>query len=146
MKIRTSLVAAGAAVVLGSTGALVLPAMASAHTDSTTLKFTSVQKASVNFSKSSFGQQDTDVNAAGKTIGFDMLYGSAVSTTSANVNITGNFSGGFLYGTGSVSLKTGAFSKGKVTGGTGTFKGATGTITAKPISKTKTAVTITYSG
>ena len=38
------------------------------------------------------------------------------------------------------------FSKGKVTGGTGAFKGATGTITAKNISSTKTAVTITYSG
>jgi hypothetical protein len=33
-----------------------------------------------------------------------------------------------------------------VTGGTGAFAGATGTIKAKAISKTKTAVTITYSG
>ncbi len=38
------------------------------------------------------------------------------------------------------------FSNGKVTGGTGAFAGATGTIKAKDISKTKTAVTITYSG
>jgi len=35
---------------------------------------------------------------------------------------------------------------GKVTGGTGAFAHATGTITAKPISSTKTAVTVTYSG
>jgi hypothetical protein len=31
-----------------------------------------------------------------------------------------------------------------VTGGTGAFAGATGTITAKSISATKTTVTITY--
>jgi len=39
---------------------------------------------------------------------------------------------------------TGAFSNGKVTGGTGSFKGATGTITVKPISNIKAAVTVTY--
>ena len=146
MKVRTSIIAAGAAVVLGTTGALVLPAVASAHSASTTLKFISVQKASVTFSKTAFGQQDTDVNAAGKTIGFDMLYLTAVSATAGNVNITGDLNGGFLYGTGTINLKTGAFSNGKVTGGTGAFAKATGTIKAKTISKTKTAVTITYSG
>jgi hypothetical protein len=43
--------------------------------------------------------------------------------------------------------KTGAFSNGKVTGGTGSFNGATGSITAKNPNKagTRTAVTITYS-
>jgi hypothetical protein len=146
MKLRTSIAAAGAAAVLGVTGALVLPAVASAHSASTTLKFISVTKASITFSKTSFGSQDTDVNAAGKTIGFDEIYGAATSATAGNVNITGDLSGGLLYGTGTVSLKTGAFSNGKVTGGTGTFAGATGTIKAKKISKTKTAVTITYSG
>jgi hypothetical protein len=54
--------------------------------------------------------------------------------------------GGFLYGTFTISLKTGAISNGKVTGGTGAFAGATGTIKAKDLSSTKTAVTITYSG
>jgi hypothetical protein len=146
MKIRTPIIAAGAAVVLGTTGALVLPAVASAHSASTTLKFISVQKASVNFSKTAFGQQDTDVNAAGKTIGFDMLYLTAVSATTGNVNITADLNGGFLYGTGTINFKTSAFTNGKVTGGTGAFAGATGTIKAKDISKTKTAVTITYSG
>ena len=146
MKIRTSIIAAGAAVALGTTGALVLPAVASAHSASTTLKFISVQKASVTFSKTAFGQQDTDVNAAGKTVGFDMLYITAVSATAGNVNITGDTKGGFLYGTGTINFKTGAFSNGKVTGGTGAFAKATGTIKTKTISKTKTAVTITYSG
>jgi hypothetical protein len=146
MKVRTSMIAAGAAVVLGTTGALVLPAVASAHSASTTLKFVSVEKASVFFGKTALAQQDTDVNAKGKTIGFDELYVAVVSATTGNVNITGDISGGFLYGTGTINLKTGAFTNGKVTGGTGAFKGATGTIKAKAISKTKTAVTITYSG
>jgi hypothetical protein len=52
--------------------------------------------------------------------------------------------GGFLYGTVTTTDKGMTF-KGKVTGGTGPFKGATGTITAKAISSTKTAVTIVYS-
>jgi hypothetical protein len=146
MKFRTSIIAAGAAVVLGTTGALVLPAVASAHSSATTLKFVSVEKAFIPFSKATFGQQDTDVNAVGKTIGFDELYFAATSASSANANVTGDFSGGLLYGTFTVNLKTGAITNGKVTGGTGAFAGATGTIKGKAISKTKTAVTITYTG
>ncbi len=42
MKFRRSIAATGAAVVLGGTGALVLPAIASAHSATTTLKFTAV--------------------------------------------------------------------------------------------------------
>lgn len=145
MRIRTSIIAAGAAAILGTTGALLVPAVASAHSATTTLKFTSVQKSSINFSKTAFGQQDTDMSGT-KTIGFDMLHVTATSATMGAVNITGDFSGGFLYGTGTINFKTGAFTNGKVTGGTGSFKGATGTITAKQISSTKTAVTVIYSG
>ena len=146
MKIRTSLAAAGAAVVLGTTGALVLPAIASANSATHTLKFIGVQKATVSFTKTTGANQETDVNAAGKTVGFDMIYFAATSATSGAVNITVDTSGGFLYGTATVSIKTGAITNGKVTGGTGSFAGATGTIKAKAISGTKHAVTITYSG
>jgi hypothetical protein len=146
MKLRTSLTAAGAAVVLGTTGALVLPAVASAHSDSTTLKFIAVHKAMVSFTKATFGAQETDTNMAGKTVGFDMLYLAATSPSSAAVNATVDTKGGFLYGTFTLNLKTGAVTKGKVTGGTGAFVGATGTIKAKTVSSTKEAVTITYSG
>jgi hypothetical protein len=145
MKLRTSLAAAGAAAVLGITGALVLPAVASAHSSATTLKFTAVQKAEVAFGKTAEGIQDTDVNAAGKTVGFDELYvafDAATGTGAANVTVDTN--GGFLYGTFDIS-KSGAVTNGKVTGGTGAFTGATGTIKVKTISSTKHAVTITYS-
>ena len=58
------------------------------------------------------------------------------------------FLGGFLYATATLNLKTGAVTDGKVTGGTGTFAGATGTLKAKNLNKsgTRTAVTIVYSG
>jgi hypothetical protein len=146
MKIRTSIIAAGAAVALGTTGALVLPAVASAHSSTHTLKFIAVQKASVQFTKTTFGQQETDVNATNKTIGFDEIYLADTSATTAAANVTGDYKGGMLYGTFNVNLKTGVITNGKVTGGTGAFAHATGTITAKPISSTKTAVTVTYSG
>ncbi len=146
MRVGTSIIAAGAAVVLGTSGALVLPAVASAHSASTTLKFTAVQKATVSFSKAAQGIQDTDVNTAGKTVGFDMLYVTATSPTSGTANVTVNTKGGFLYGTFNINFKTGAVTNGKVTGGTGAFTKATGTIKVKTISNTKHAVTITYSG
>jgi hypothetical protein len=146
MKVRRSIVAAGAAVVLGGTGAALLPAMASASSATHTLKFIAVQKGTVSFTKTTGANQETDVNAAGKTVGFDMIYFAATSATSGAVNITVDTSGGFLYGTATVSIKTGAITNGKVTGGTGAFKGAKGTIKAKAISSTKHAVTITYSG
>jgi hypothetical protein len=146
MKVRTSIIAAGAAVVLGTTGALVLPAVASAHSTATTLTFTAVQKGTVGFSSSAQGIQDTDVNAANKTVGFDMLYITATSASGGIANVTVDTKGGFLYGTFNINFTTGAITNGKVTGGTGAFKGATGTIKVKAISSTKHAVTITYSG
>ena len=148
MKLRTSLAAAGAAVVLGTTGAFVLPAVASAHATTHTLKFIAVQKAMVSFTTATVGTQETDINTAGKTVGFDMLYFAVTSASSAAVNVTVDTKGGFLYGKMSFNLKTGAVTNGKVTGGTGAFVGATGTIKAKALNKTGTrhAVTITYSG
>jgi hypothetical protein len=143
MKGRRSVIAVGAAVILGTTGALVVPAVASAQSPTHTLKFTSVEKKSIGFTKTTGGQQDTDVNSKGKTIGFDMIYFAQASATSAAINITVNTKGGFLYGTGTISFKTGK-ATGKVTGGTGAFKGATGTIKGTAISNVKEAVTITY--
>jgi hypothetical protein len=146
MKLRTSLSAAGAAVVLGTTGALVLPAVASAHGTTHTLTFVSVQKATVGFTTATGGLQNTDVNTVGKTVGFDMLYFAATSPSSVAVNLTVDTKGGFLYGTFTFNPNTGVVTNGKVTGGTGAFARATGTIKVKTISSTKHAVTITYSG
>jgi hypothetical protein len=144
MKLRTSLAAAAAAIVLGTTGALVLPAVASAHNASTTLKLTAVKVNSHPFTKTTSARQETDVNSAGKTIGFDDTYFTSTGKNSGTVNVAFDIKGGFLYGTVTTTNGGKTFS-GKVTGGTGAFAGATGTITAKPISSTKTPITIIYS-
>ena len=145
VKIRKSFAAVGVAVLVGA-GALVIPAAASAHTTSHTLKFISVTKKSAMFTKTTGGQQDTDVNAKGKIVGFDMLYFKLTSPHGSAVNVTLDTKGGFLYGTFNVNFNTGKITNGKVTGGTGKFKGATGTIRAKNLNTagTRTAVTVTY--
>lgn len=144
MRVRRSIAAAGAAVILGTMGALALPAVASAHNASTTLKFTAVTKASVNFSSTNFGLQETDVSSTGKTIGFDDVNIKATTPTSSTANVALDIKGGFLYGV-VTTTNGGKTFTGKVTGGTGAFKGATGTITGKAITSNKTAVTIVYS-
>ena len=136
MKVHTSIVAtaAGAAALVGA-GAFILPAVAASTPTAThTLQFISVKKASVNFTASTGAQQDTDVNSAGKVVGYDMVYFKIVSRTTATLNITGTTNGGMLYSTGKFNLNTGA------------FKGATGTLTARSLNKagTRTLVKITY--
>ena len=145
MKIRTTVAAAAAAAIVG-TGAFVLPAAASASTTTHTLKFTAETKSSVAFSNSAEAEQDTDVNGAGKVVGYDMIYLTVVSSTSVAINITVDVNGGMLYGTATLNGE-GVVSNGKVTGGTGSFKGATGKFTVKSLNKagTRHAVTITYS-
>jgi hypothetical protein len=145
MKIRTSIAAAGAAVVLGGTGAVLLPAVASAHSTTHTLKFTAVTLNSANFSKTAGGSAEKDVNSAGKTIGFDVINVQFDPTThKASGGVTLSTTGGFLYGT--LKFTQNPVIHGTVTGGTGTFKGATGTITGKQLNQsgTRTAVTVTY--
>ena len=146
MKLRTSLAAAGAAVVLGTTGAFVLPAVASAHSGTRTLKLIEVQNGTVSFTRATGGIRNIDVNAAGKTVGFDMLYFAATSPSTVAVNLTVDTKGGFLYGTFTFHPRTGVVTNGKVTGGTGAFAGATGTTKVKTVSPTKHVTTITYSG
>lgn len=145
MKIRTTMAATAAAAIVG-TGAFVLPAAASASTTTHTLKFTAETKSSADFSNSAEAEQDTDVNGAGKVVGYDMLYLAVVSSTRVAINITVDVNGGLLYGTATLNGE-GVVSNGKVTGGTGSFKGATGKFTVKTLNKagTRHAVAITYS-
>jgi hypothetical protein len=144
MKIRTTMAAAAAAAIVG-TGAFVLPAAASASTTTHTLKFTAETKSSAAFSNSTEAEQDTDVNGAGKVVGYDMLYIKLVSSTSAAINITVDVNGGMLYGTATLNSK-GMVMDGKVTGGTGAFAHAAGTLTVQTVNKagTRHAVKITY--
>jgi hypothetical protein len=146
MKIRTTIAAAGAAVVLGGAAGLAVPAAASAHPATHTLKFTAVSVNSAPFNSRNFGAQDTDVNSTGKTIGYDDLNvtftGPSMGPSGAG-HVALDIEGGLLYGT-IATTNAGKTFTGKVTGGTGPYQAATGTIAAKAISSTKTAVTITY--
>lgn len=145
MKIRTSIAGTVAAALIGA-GAFAFPALASASTATHTLKFISLQKATVTFSPVMAGQQDTDVNNAGKVVGYDMLYYAVASKTTFDAWWTVDIDGGFLTGTFTSNATTGAITNGKVTGGSRAFKGATGTLTAKALNQagTRVAVTITY--
>ena len=144
MKIRTTMAGAAAAAIVG-TGAFVLPAAASAGTTTHTLKFTAESKSSAAFSNSAEAEQDTDVNGAGKVVGYDVLYVKLVSPTSADLNITVDVNGGMLYGTAKLNSK-GMVTDGKVTGGTGAFAHAAGTLTVQTLNNagTRHAVKITY--
>jgi hypothetical protein len=133
---------AGAAVLTAA--AFMLPASASVHATTHTLKFTAVSTNSVVFSKKSDGFLDTDVNKAGKKIGFDQVIIVAKLTGSSAGNITFDIKAGMLYGTFAENSRTGKLTSGKVTGGTGAFKHARGTFKAKVIGTTKTAVTLAY--
>lgn len=142
MRVRRSITAAGAAVVLGTSGALA-PAAASAHSAAHTLTFTSVARKFVSFTKTTGAEQDTDVSAAGKIIGFDDA-NFAIGKATSRAGIAFVLDGGFLYGSLTISRSTGA-ARGPVTGGTGRFSGATGTIIGKSVTRNKEAITITYS-
>ena len=144
MKLHTSIAAIGTAAVLATTGAFLLPAAASAHPVTHTLKFTSVQQATANFSKTTGGAEDKDISKAGKVIGYDVLrFTFNQKTNTVSIGVAVDTKGGMLYGV--LRESRGPVSRGKVTGGTGTFHGAAGTITARSNKNgTKTAVTITY--
>src|SRR6516162_1600564 len=91
MKFRATIAAIGIAAALGITGTIVLPAAASAHATTHTLKFTSVQQASVQYSSTVGGSEDKDVNKAGKVIGFDVAqfaFNPQTNTISISVAIT----------------------------------------------------------
>jgi hypothetical protein len=145
MKIRNSIAAAAAAatVALGTAGALAGPALASPHCASHTLKFTTVT-ASVTLTKISGAIEGTDVNSKGKTIGYNVGYEVITGRTSATLSAATAVTGGLLYVT-AATTDLGKTYNGRVTGGTGAFKGATGTVSAKRITGQKLAVTIIYS-
>jgi hypothetical protein len=145
MKIRTSIAAAGATVVLGSAAGLVLPAVASAQTATHTLKVTAVLSGQTLFSPTTVGRAENDLNSAGKITGFDVVYVVVnPHTGTASGDVTFDTNGGLLYGT--LKITSSPVIHGTVTGGTGAFQDATGTIVGKALNKndTRTAITITY--
>lgn len=144
MKLRTrsAIAAMVTAAAVGSTGAILLPA-ASARTATHSLAFTSVSRATVQFSKTARATEGKDVSEAGKVIGYDvsrLSYDPKTGTVSVGIAI--DLKGGFLYGV--LRASDPVVAHGIVTGGTGAFAGARGTITARDKKDSKTAITIKY--
>lgn len=108
-----------------------------------TLKFTSRTDNTVTITDTISVNQDTDLDGTGKTIGFDNTYVTITGNT-ATADAALAINGGFLYAT-FASQDGGQNWSGEVTGGTGKFKGATGTVTATATSQTELAVTVDYS-
>jgi hypothetical protein len=146
MKKRITVAAIATTAALGGACAFLVPAAsASTSVASHTVSFTSIQEAEHNYSQTVTSQQDKDVNKAGKIVGFDLLYlVFNPKSETAKINFTAVLNGGFVYGVANASSNP--LIHGTVSGGTGIFKGAAGTIDAKNLNNagTKTAITITY--
>ena len=146
MKIRWSIMAAAAAVVLGSTGALALPAVAGAHSATTTLTFKAVAYNTIAFSGGDEGYHQIDFSSTGAKIGFDDVYAIPQTCCTVTADVAFAINGGLLYG--SFATNGSPTFSGTVTGGTEAFSGVTGTINGRLINNptlTKITFTITYS-
>ena len=146
MKLRLLVVLAGTTAAVG-VGAFLLPAAGHSGSPATThtIRFTAVTEKQATLGKSTFVQSQVDHNKAGTVIGVDVInvaFSSTMSLSHGRVALSAK--GGMLYGM--LTFPTATTTTGKVTGGTGRFKGATGTIVGKNLnaSGTRTKVTVTY--
>jgi hypothetical protein len=146
MKVRSAIIALGAVALAAGSCAVAAPAIASAHAGARTHKlvFTSVLVNQVEYSSTSEALQDKDVNGKGQVIGFDELYTTFNPKTGGKATVAVALKGGLLIG--KLAITQSGIS-GTVTGGTGSFAGAKGTISGHSLnsSGTRTAVTIDYS-
>ncbi len=146
MKSRLTIAALATTAALGGTCAFLVPAaIASPSAAKThTLSVTSVQVSQVS-SGLVTNFEDKDLNKAGKVVGYDLLHAvfNPKKGTGA-VNVVIATSGGFVYGVATATASP--VIHGTVTGGTGVFKGAAGTILAKDLNRagTRSAITVTY--
>jgi hypothetical protein len=140
-RVVAGFVAAGL-VVAGATTAVAV--QASAASTPITLKFKAVGLASHNLGKTHFSGAEVD-KQNGKVIGHDVFTGTFdAATNKVKLQVALGIKGGFLLL--DLQPSAGTHFTGTVTGGTGKYAGATGTITAHSPSQNsnKTFVTIHY--
>jgi len=109
----------------------------------TTLKFTSHTDNTTLFTDQTSVSQNTDLDVAnpGTNIGYDVTY-ITTTTTGNTADAALAIDGGFLYAT--FTSRDGQNWSGKVTGGTGKFLEANGTVTAKTTGPNDLAVVVDY--
>jgi hypothetical protein len=142
MNRRIAAAAVGTIAVAASAGtALALPSHPSATSGA--IKFVAVESGHHSFHNGTEVGTDTDMSG-GHKIGFDTIDCVPSSTgKTADCDVTGSYKQGQIYGTFTLTFKSGALT-GTVTGGTRKFVGATGTIKGTAVSATKEKVTISY--
>jgi hypothetical protein len=109
----------------------------------TKLTFISRTDNTTNLTDTVSVNQDTALDSAGKTIGYDNTYVTATNAQELSADAALAVEGGFLYATFTTN-DGGQNWSGDVTGGTGNFKGATGKVTATAQSETELEVTVVY--
>jgi hypothetical protein len=141
MKRKTALVTGGvAAAILAATAAV--PALAASDSKTVTERFHAENSSAVlAFSKTTYVVTDNDVKH-GKTIGRDVLSCTDTGDTS-HCHVAFAQKGGFLYAEFALADATGVL-KGKVTGGTGSYKHAKGALAGQAVSQTDVKITLHY--
>lgn len=146
MKLRPFLVAIGAAAILGGTGALVLPGVASARAATFTVTLTSVESRQVNFSKYRGILSDIDYNSAGKVVGYDAVrFFNNRKKRRTTFGVGFNIERGFVY-CDLTERGNRPVMRGRIIWGEGLFHRVAGTIVARNLNSagTRTAVTIRF--
>jgi hypothetical protein len=137
-----------ALAALGSAGAIgiaavAMPALASSGSTTHTLKFIAVDQKQTQPSKRTFVEDD-QAERGGKVIGFGILDGRITSSTGGVGVVAFGMKGGLVYA--KVTINNTPTTTGTITGGTGSFKGARGTISVTNLNKSgsRARVTIRY--
>jgi hypothetical protein len=135
-------VAAAGALAIGGVGgaAAGLPTSGSAQVH--TLRFTAFQTANHNLGKNRFVSTDVE-RRKGKVVGYDAVSGSFNSGTGIfTVNGAIAHRRGLLY-VSATETEAGVLT-GKITGGTGVYKGAKGTVEGQAITNKKIQIVVRY--
>jgi hypothetical protein len=146
MNRKTALVTLGVAatvVVATVAAATGVPAVAASSAKTVTQHFDAKSSSSVlMLSKTSYVLTDKDVES-GKKIGRDVLYCTDTGTGTSHCHVAFAQKGGLLYAKFALPDTTGVLT-GKVTGGTGRFAHAKGTLAGQAVSQTDVKITLHY--
>lgn len=144
MNKRLAIAALGGAGVLAAGVAMVPAALASSGSTSHTLHFIAVSQGQKQLNQTTFTEEDKDVQK-GKTIGYDVLLFNATSANSSAGRVAFASKNGFLYGKLTVHFTSTTF-HGTIIGGTGAYKGATGTLLGKNLNQagSRSAITVKF--
>jgi hypothetical protein len=142
MNRTTALVTGGIAATVVAATAAGVPALAAGSAKTVTQHFHAKSSSSVlAFSRTAYVSTDNDVKS-GKTIGRDVLSCTDTAGTS-RCHVAFAQNGGFLYAKFSLADTTGVL-KGTVTGGTGAFAHAKGTLAGQAMSQKDVTITLHY--